>query len=321
MGLFDDLFGGKDTTTSNSVTAQNNTTTGQQAQTSTTTANQTTNQSQNQQTQSNTSSGTTQQQSNTGVQASSTAGSNVVSSLDANTISLLQSILNPAANVAAGAVGNNTNSDALKKISSDLYAKASGGNKADVNAAVAASTAKAKLDYETGEGSQVNQVAQAIGSSGNTYSQLIKNKGLNDLNTQIAQIVASGALQADQLNSADLNSSADAIVKASGVGAQDATAALNPVLQIISLLKGATTVGQTSGTQTGTSSDVSSGSSNTTSQTLEQQLSAVISQLTGQTSGTSDTAQSGTLSQVQNTTGNQQTKTSKGIIGDILSIF
>lgn len=301
MGLFDDLFGSKNTTTANNATTGNSTTTGQQSQTNQTQTAQQTNQQQTQNTSSQTASNT--QQASTGV--------NTVSSLDTQTIATLQSLLQPLAAQAGGSIGNTSNSDAIKKISSDFYAKATGGNNATVKAATDASAAKARLDFETGEGAQVNQIAQAIGSKGNTYSQLIKDKGLNDLNTQIAQITASGALQADQLNSSDLKAASDAIVQASQVAGNDASSTINPVLQIAQLLKGATST-STSQENTGSS---------TQSQTAEQQLATVLSSIFGTQTGQSDTTQAGTLSTVSNTTGTEQTKGSKGIIGDILSIF
>lgn len=305
MGLFDDLFGGKNTTTTKQNTATNSATTGQQSQTNETTTGQQTNQSQTQNTSGTTSSGTTQ--------AQTSVGSNVTSSLDQGTIDILKGLLNPSAGNASSAIGNTENADALKDVAAKLYQKATGGNSADVAASVAASSEKARLDYETGGARDAVLTAQGIGSTKNTYSQLIKQKGLNDLNTQIAAISATGALQADQLNSADFNSVADAIVKASSVAGNDAQSALSPVLAIINALKGAQS--------TSSSTDTSTGTSATNTVTDEQNIANVLSQVTGKSQGSSDTNQSGTLSSVSNTTGTDQTKTSKGIIGDILSIF
>ena len=301
MGLFDDLFGSKQTTTSNTKNTLDSNTTGQQSQSNQTNTNQSTNQTQKQNTSSATDATTNQSQ----------AGANVTSSLDAGTIGILTDLLKKNASIAGNSVGGTANSDFIKNIAQTFLTKGTTGDAAAVKAATDASVAKSKLDFETGEGQQVAGIQQQVGSKNNSFSELIQQKGQNDLTTQIANIVAQGELQASSLSSADLGAAVDAMVKASSVAGNDASATLNPVLQIAALLKGAQTQ----------SSDTSTGTSSTSSKTTEQQIADIISQITGSSTGTSDTNQSGTLSQVGNTTGNEQTKGSKGIIGDILSIF
>jgi hypothetical protein len=339
MGLFDQLFGSSSSQKTNQTTTGSTNTTGQQAQTNQATSEQNTKQQQSQTSNTNTSSTSTQgqttqsqtQQQQQQQQQQQSTGTVISSSLDQNTLDVLKNILPSLSSNANAAIGGgaNSNVDALNKIATDFYAKAHGGNDTAVQAAVDAATSKAKLDFQTGEGAQINQIAQAIGSKGNTYSQLLAQKGQQDLATQIANIAATGQLQASQMNSQDLASSAGTVVQASGVAGQDVNTAINPLVAIISLIKGAQqtqeTQGSVVGSSTGTSSGSTSGASNTTGTTntasTEQTIADLIGQITGATQGASNTTQSGTLSTVQNTTGTTKDKSSKGIIGDILSIF
>lgn len=265
MGLFDQIFG--------SSTKQSSSTTG---------------------TQDTTQSGT-QNTSGTSSQNQASTGSNVTSSLDPATQALLTSLLpSLVTKASAGTTGTPANEDTLQGIGQTLIAKASGTNDTNVANAVKAATDQAKLSFETGEGQDIATTQQAIGSKGNTFSQLIQQKGQNDLTTTIANIAAQGQLQASQLDTQDLNSAISAISSASSSGATDVSSALAPLISIISALKGATT--------TANSNDISNIIGSTNSDTTS--------------SATSNTDTTGTA--------NGKTESNPGIIGGIsnlLSLF
>lgn len=292
MGLFDDLFGSKQTTTEKGTTA----TTSSANQTQTGTATQTNNTTQNQTSSGSTTSNTAQNQNTTGN----------VSTLDDASKAALQSLLGPLLQNASSGATNTGNSDALKAIA-DQFLNKSGTEAGLVQSATDAAVNKAKLDFQTGEGQQVNQVAQQIGSKGNTFSQQLSDKAQNDLLTQIAAITSSGALQASQLQNQDLQSAIQALVSGSQVAGQDASTTLAPLLQVISLLKGADT----------TTTQSTTGTGSTTATSNEQSVTDQIAQIIGST--TENTTQSGVQNVAANTT--QGKKGSNGIINDILSIF
>jgi hypothetical protein len=296
MGLFDDLFGSKQSVAEKgtSTTASNST---QNSSGTTSSVNNTT---QNQTSSGNTTSNTTQNQATTGV--------NTVSTLDDASKAALTALLGPLLSNAQAGAGGSSNADALNAIAQQFQIK-SGTEAGLVQSATDAAVNKAKLDFQTGEGAQVKSVAQQIGSTGNTFSQQLDAKAQNDLATQIAAIASSGALQASGLASDDLKAAISALATSSSVGSQEAGSTLAPLLQVISLLKGADTTSTTQQNTVGNSATGASSSENT--------VANQIAEIVGNT--TENTSQSGT--QLVNTTANQNKSSKDGIIPSILSIF
>lgn len=304
MGIFDFLIdsSNKKTTDTRAVGAQqtNQNVTG----TTTGTTTQNTNQS-------NTSSNTSKTDQST-QQQSTTNTKNVISNLDPATQALLQALAPTlAANATTSANGGaGTNATALQGIASALYDKATGADVTNITDAINAGTAGAKLAYQTGEGQQIAGVQQQIGSKNNTFSQLIANKGSNDLNTQIAEIIAQAQLAGNQQISADLTGAASVLGTASGVAATDAASQLNPLLALVSALKGATTTSAGTEAQTGSSSTAQ----NTSSQNIEQ----ILSQILGTSNQTADTTSVGT---VQSAEQQKSTATQKDVPSILLTLF
>lgn len=306
MGLFDDLFGSHSSGQSSSTNQQTQNQTGTSQQQSTSATQQTTEQTQQQASTGQTTSASSQQQQ--------TAGKNVVSTLDDQTQALLKGLLPQLANNAAGAgAGDTSNSDALKVIASHLFEKATGGNAAVVNQATEADKEAAKLDFETGEGQQIGLTQQAIGSTDNTYSKLIADKGRRDLATTLNQIAASGALKASELDTGDFSAAISALRQSSDTNAEDINSSIGPLLEVVNALKGATSVSDTSETTTG--------ASQTNTQTAEQQLASVLAKINGQTGEKTDTSSQGTAVVSSKATGQQSGVASGGIIQSILGLF
>ncbi len=303
MGLFDSLFGSSSKTTTNTNTSTVQNQTGQGTQTTAADNTSTQGQTQTQNSTSNTQSGTQTAQQTVGK----------TSTLDADVIGQLKDLLSGQVGKAKNAASSTdpSNSDALRGIANELVTRATGGNAATFDALTAADTAAAKLAFETGEGAQTKQIQQAIGSTKNTYSQLIEQKGQRDLATTIAQITAQdkvAALNADQNN---LSSAISALAQASGAGATDAGSALAPVLAIVSALKGSetsTTEAQTGSSQTGTTS-------------TEQTLADVISKIVGSSNSKTDTSQSGTVNSVTTGTESSKNNSTPGLLQSIFGLF
>lgn len=300
MGLFDDLFGSKKKTDTTSVSSGNST----QNQTNTATQTGT-----SQQTSTNT--GTT---TATGTQTGTTSqqGSQVqtTQNLDADTINLLKTLL-PNLSTNAANADPTQNSDALKQVAAVAFGNGTGGNDSAVNAAISADQAKAKLDFQTGEGQQIAGVQQGIGSKNNTYSQLIEQKGQSDLATQLDQITANAKLNELGLNNSSLNTAIAALTQSSQAGSTDANTAINPILAIVQALKGAstTTAGQTQ--QTGQTQETS------TQQTIQDLINAITGSQSQTETGTASAI--GTTNQTSNTKGSESSH--DGIVQTLVNLF
>lgn len=301
MGLFDSLFGSSSKQSSNSstsgTTTQNQSNTGENL----TTSNQT--------------SANTGSTNTTGTQATQTqqtgTQNQVTSTLDADTINQLKTLLGGAVTNAGGAVNATGNSDALKTIASTAFANGTGGNDSTVDASIAADQAQAKIDFSNGEGTQIAGLEQGIGSKNNTYSQLLEQKGTTDLATSLQKISADAKLQELGLNNNDLQTAIGALTASSGAAATDANTALAPLLAIVSALKGATS------TTTGATTVAGSTSETATQQTIQDLINAIT--------GTSDQNISGTATAVgttnSNTTASGKSSDSPGLLPSLMSLF
>lgn len=302
MGLFDDLFGTKSKATSNTQTTgtQNETQTGQQTGTS----NQSTTGTNNTSTTGATSQNTTDN--------SAVTAKNVTSNLDANSLAALQALIpGLAANAQTNGGTANINADALRHISSILFDKGNGGDAGALADTIAVNQASARREFDVGEGQQAQVVQQAIGSKGNTFSQLVQGKANADLAGTLNQVASEATLKSQAQSSADLTGAASVLGTSSAVGATDASSALAPLLAAIDALKGSQTTSDATQATTGTSAT----NQTTASTTLEQLLQTVLG----------NTTQNTTQTGVVDTTGTSATQgkqtSSPGIIPAILSLF
>lgn len=232
MGFFSSLFGTDSGSTTDQWTKQTATQQQQQKQTGTTTA--------------------------TGKAATST--------LDPETIAMLKGVIG---DLSGGAAGGTADAATIRGIVAQL----AGNQNADlVNNQISSASAEARRQFGIGEGAQIAGLEQQIGSKGNSFSQLLEQKGNIDLETSIAAISDQARLDASKQQSANLGA---AIAGTSAAEAAD-QAPLNKFLSAIQVLTGAQTT-QTSdqtqisdllaaitGTQTADMTGKSKGSSSTT---------------------------------------------------------
>jgi len=234
--------------------------------------------------------------------------------LDQATINALTSLLNPAVASAADAQAGGAatvNSTGLQQVAQLALKNATGGNASTVDQALAADKAAAELNFQTGEGQQIATTQQAIGSKVNTYSQLIEQKGKSDLATQLDQITANAKLQELGLNNNSLQTVISALTQASNVGATDATAALNPVLQLVAALKGAQTTRAGTTAQTGT----------TTGDTTQTTIQDLINSLTANSNTSAQGTAVSTVNSLFSQQGSSKGTETPGLIPAITSLF
>lgn len=250
-GIFSQLFGGG--SKANSSTDTN----------STTTQSNQTNQTQNQ----------------TGSQQST----QTQTTLDPNTIAILQQLVPQLAqNIGGGA----NDAGSIRAIAQQLTAASTNTG---TDAAISAQQAEATRAYNQGEGQQIAGIQQQIGSKGNSFSQLLQQSGSSDLQTQLLNIVAQSKLAENQQSIGALEGAGQAYGQAGQTDVSETAAPLQNFLAAIGALKGATTTG---------SSDTSS---------LESIISQILQTGTQNTTGTS------------NTTGTQST--TPGIVGGLQQLF
>lgn len=210
MSLFDTLIG----STSSGNTA--NTTNTNQNQVEEKNTNQqtsaVTNQNQQQSSSGNTASQTSTKQQNTSQAVGQT------SSLNQGVVDIVSGLIS---NLAGG-------KGQVNDIVTQLITKAS--TPAISDADVKAQQDAARLEFGSGEAVQIGQAQNAIGSKNNTYSQLLAQKGDQDLAATLAGIFANAKLQNETLSTQQLM---DALQGAS-IGSQQ-------VAQLVEAIKGANT--------------------------------------------------------------------------------
>lgn len=158
-----------------------------------------------------------------------------VSSLDAGTQALLRSLL---PGLSQGITGNGTSQDVsgIRGISSQLMQRASPDT---LDAQISAVTKAAQRNFALGEGQQIAQTQQAIGSVGNSFSQQFAQQGNIDLSTQIGTVIAQMMQQDRVAGDQELSTSLDALVKAGSLNNQNQQAPIQNLLAVIDILKGA----------------------------------------------------------------------------------
>ena len=147
------------------------------------------------------------------------------------------------------------------------------GNPSSVNNLINSAVGAAKLGFEGGEGNQIEQANQFTGSNDNSASQLLIQKGQRDEATTLGNVAAQTGLQAEPGASSATSGLLNSIVQAMTAGGGLSS-------NLASVLKGATTTGNTTSLQN------LIGQSTTSS--LSDLLSSIISSSQQQSSGTNN---------------------------------
>jgi hypothetical protein len=339
MGVLDGLFSNNSSSTTGQTqetkTAaeqsknenSTNTTTGSSnvSQNSNTTAGQVTRQnteqhSNNYGTTNTSTTGTSNTQANSSTQENSATNTSALTqatqqtqTLDAGTISALQSLIG---GMASG--GNIYSADTLNAIkalggTATNMAGQAGTAQSEIQRAAEAAVGSAQNTFDTTTTGQINQYAQGIGGTENSAVMAIKAKAAGDLATQIAGIRANAAVAGRQAATSESTAAAGAQQTVAQLLAsfdQGKTQNSAAIAQLADVLKGATTSSTGTTAQTGTSNTAATSntqqSSNTqTSQnsstnfnTVTDMLQAIGSSTNQSTS--SQTNQNTTTQQVQN---------------------
>lgn len=176
-----------------------------------------------------------QNQSQTQKATGTQTGKASVSTLDAGTVSLLQDVIK---NLGTGFAKGSGDAENIRSLLPLLLSNTS---PEAVQSGIDAASAAATRTFRAGEGSNIKQLEQQVGSRGNSFSQLIEQQGNVDLATVIAQVTATQQAQARQQRGQDVATAVGADVSA----AQAGTLPLTQLLQSIEGLKGSTTTQQT----------------------------------------------------------------------------
>lgn len=263
-------------------------------------------------------SGQNQQQTQTGTQTGST------SSLDPQTLALIQSVVGGSGAQTANTAYSTLNSilGGVPAVQSTIDNRATGG--ADfVNSAIDASNKEALQTYDQTTQRQLNQVASGTGSTaagGNTAIQALQDEQNRKLGTDIGNMDAGLQFQGDQLNT---NADLTALMGAN----QSSTAANNSVgsfANLLNVLKGGNITSTSGSTQdlvnnlTGTTGSTSNGVTGTASSSNSNtDVSSILNALT-QLGGTSE-SETDLNSLTSGATSGTQAGTSNGGILDWLN--
>lgn len=171
---------------------------------------------------------TTQQQSQ--ISKEQQTGSQITTNLDAGTIATLQQIIQ----TLSPTVGQSQDADMIRQLSGKL---ATNLDPAIVQANIDASQAAAIRNFQQNQGAQIAGLQQQIGSTGNSFAQIIQQQGNVDLSTMLAQIAAQFQLGAAGQRSADLSGA----IAGFGAAGQAQSQPLQQLLAAVSTLSGART--------------------------------------------------------------------------------
>lgn len=306
MSLFGDLFGDSNVQSSNqNVTASGGSTAiahGQQQQTgsSSSTNNQSTNTSNN--------STTNQSGSTTQTQQGQTTTSTLDPAVQAMLVQLLPQL---ATGVTGGANPTADNTGALQQIAAMLTQRASSSNNVDQQ--VQAAQAVAKQNYDLGTNANIQQVKQQIGSTGNTFSQLLQQQGDVSLNTNLAKIDADTRAAARTQDTNDFAAAIQALTNATSGQLAGGNQPLAQLLSVVQALTGAntTTSSSTSANTIQNLLNTISGASSSNTTDIATQLQDLLTNASQQTN----------QEQSAQTQTNASSKKTGGLIGGLLSLF
>lgn len=310
-GLFEGLFGKSSSSSSNQSGTQNSTGTNTVNQSGT----QTSAQGQTQAgTQKNT--GTTDQtQTGGSTAAGSQAQTQKTTTLDPAIQALLTHLLpSLSANVSDASSGPNANVTGLQALATLLSGRAGGSNNVDKQ--VSDAQAVARQSFDIGTQSQINQTKQQIGSTGNSFSALLDQRGQVDLATNLANIDSTTRAQARSQDTNDALAAIQALSTAQGAQTSSTSTPIAQLLSVVQALTGVNTESNVAGSTTSTQDTLSKLLGSTTSDTtsIVDTLSKLLS--------TSDTSGKSTSTENVNTTANANQKSqSGGILGLINGLF
>jgi hypothetical protein len=178
-------------------------------------------------------------QTQTSKGTSKQTGSSVTSTLDEGTLGLLQGVIR---NLGGNLGDKNPDAEIIRDMLPQLLASA---DPKAIDAGIQASMDSAIRNYKIGEGANIAQVQQAIGSRGNSFSALLEQQGQVDLATTLAQVAESSRAQGRQQYGQNV---ATAISGAAGAS-QVSNQAVPQFLQAIQVLEGGRVTQETSQTQ------------------------------------------------------------------------
>lgn len=248
-----------------------------------------------------------QNQSQTQTANTAGTGTSTTQNLDANTISLLSTLLGQGASNATA--NNSVVTDALSGLNSVNSAAVNRAtNGLNVDALVNGVKQNAINTYDQTTARQIAQAQQQTGSMDNSFSQLLQNEGQSNLAAQLAGLETQTRLSADQQNQAALTNAANIANTTSTASNSN----LNALSQLAYALKGA----QTTTTQN-------------TTQTQDSTLSSLLNNLKeGDTTSnqntalTTNTASKGSDDLIQNTSGvSNSAGTQSASVLDFLNAF
>lgn len=194
----------------------------------------------------NTSTATSQQTGTKGARTSSTLDATTQAQFAGGIDNILERLKHPAPAIEDSRAVVQGQSDTLDRLRSNAL-----NSKLDINTIVDSAKAKAVQDFDEKEGASIAQFQQGVGSTANTASQLMAQRGQRELATNLAALDANLRLEAKEVERQDL-------ATASAAGSQQAGDYLNINKQNLArvaglsgaatnlggVLKGATTVEQ-----------------------------------------------------------------------------
>lgn len=166
------------------------------------------------------------------------AGTSITSTLDPGTIATLRDTIGRLAPQA----GRSQDADTIRSLIPLLQANA---DPAVIDASIKSQQAEATRKFALGEGAQIAQTQQQIGSKGNSASILLEQQGNNDLQTSLSSLASTIQAQGRAQHGQDLS----AAVGASGAAANAEAGPLTQLLSAIQVLSGAQTTQHSDQTQ------------------------------------------------------------------------
>jgi hypothetical protein len=263
------------------------------------TSQSTTNASQQQQANQNTTQTATGTTTGSQSQNTATTGSQAqnVTSLDQGTQALLQSIIQgmggTPGSLSTTLSGAITGAQPAIKAIQDLIT----GSPVSPAAAMKSAQDVASLQFDQGEGAQIGQGQQAIGSRNNSAAQLLAQKGMQDKATTVSGAVTNAGINA-QNATANVGNTLSGLLSAISSGNLSGAGSM---AEIANVLKGATTSGLTS----------TLGSASTVGQSLQTVLNNLIGNVNSTASGTS----------ISNTTGNVNQTSTPSLFSDVVGLI
>lgn len=179
-----------------------------------------------------------QKESGTTSQKAVQTGSATTTTLDPATIGILQGVIKQ---LAPGVAGGSPDADMIRQLSGQL---ATNLDPAAVQNNIDTSFAAAQQVFNQNQGAQISGLQQQIGSTGNSFAQLIEGQGDVELSTMLAKLASDIQLNASSQHAGELGAAIEGLGRATAVGESP----LRQLLSAISTLSGAQTTQESEAT-------------------------------------------------------------------------